>query len=173
MAAEELRRALRGVEIEYENSLEEVILLKDVQKLILPSGALEGLKAGSSLRVYHWVAEKLLEKELAKPAEDLLDVKTILQLRWREKSNPAELQPLPRYFYLKARKLASEGGSELMMHLRDIYSLRLAKIMGFAAKRIPVSMVRNLTAEEEVFYGQLLELVNAWHEFVEVEGDGL
>ncbi|MEM4021517.1 MAG: hypothetical protein QXI18_04025, partial [Nitrososphaerota archaeon] len=95
MAAEELRRALRGVEIEYENSLEEVILLKDVQKLILPSGALEGLKAGSSLRVYHWVAEKLLEKELAKPAEDLLDVKTILQLRWREKSNPAELQPLP------------------------------------------------------------------------------
>jgi len=172
MAAEELRRALKGLEVEFENSLEEVILLKDIQKLVLPSGALTGLKAGSSLRVYHWIAEKLFEKELARPAEDLLDMKTILQLRWKEKSNPAELQPLPRYFYLKARRIISSGEPELMMHLRDIYSLRLAKIMSFAAKRIPASMVRNLTAEEEVFYGQLLGLVNAWHEFVEVGGDG-
>jgi hypothetical protein len=172
MAAEELRHALRSVEVEFENSLEEVILLKDVQKLVLPSGALTGLKAGSSLRVYHWVAEKLFERELAKPAEDLLDMKAVLQLRWKEKSNPAELQPLPRYFYLKVRRIASGGGSELMMHLGDIYSLRLAKIMSFAAKRIPASMVRNLTVEEEVFYEQLLGLVNAWHEFVEVGGDG-
>lgn len=172
MAAEELRRALRCVEMEYKNSLEEVILLKDIQKLILPSGVFSNLKAGSSLRIYHWVAKKLFEKELAKPAEDLLDIKTILQLRWKEKSNPAELQPLPRYFYLKVKRLTSESGLELLMHLKDIYSLRLAKIMSFAAKRIPVSMVRNLTVEEEVFYEQLLELVNTWHEFVEVKGDG-
>ncbi len=172
MVADELRRALRSVEVEFENSLEEVILLKDIQKLNLPSGQLINLKAGSSLRVYHWVAEKLFEKGLASPAEDLLDMKTILQLRWKERNDPAELQPLPRYFYSKVKKLASSGESEIMAQLRDIYSLRLAKIMGFAAKRIPASMVRNLTAEEEAFYEQLLSLVNAWHEFVEVEGYG-
>lgn len=172
MAAEELKLALRAVEIEFENSLEEVILLKDIQKLNLPSAALTNLKAGSSLRIHHWVAEKLFERGLAKPAEDLLDMKAILQLRWKEKNNPTELQPLPRYFYLKAKRLASSGESELMMHLKDIYSLRLAKIMGFAAKRIPPSLVRNLTPEEEALYKQLLDLVNAWHEFVEVRDDG-
>jgi len=166
---EGFKQALKMVEVEFENSLEEVLVLKDIQKLNLPSGAVENLKAGSSLRVYHWVAERLFEKEIAKPAEDLLDMKTILQLRWKEKSEPAELQPLPSYFYLRVREAASRGDSELLPHLRDIFSLRLAKMMSFAAKRIPASMIENLTAEEKVFYEHLLSMVNAWYEFIEVK----
>ncbi len=166
---EGFKQALKMVEVEFENSLEEVLVLKDIQKLNLPSGAVENLKAGSSLRVYHWVAERLFEKEIAKPAEDLLDMKTILQLRWKEKSEPAELQPLPSYFYLRVREAASRGDSDLLPHLRDIFSLRLAKMMSFAAKRIPASMIENLTAEEKVFYEHLLSMVNAWYEFIEVK----
>ncbi|MCD6313277.1 MAG: DNA replication complex GINS family protein [Thaumarchaeota archaeon] len=166
---EGFKQALKMVEVEFENSLEEVLVLKDIQKLNLPSGAVENLKAGSSLRVYHWVAERLFEKEIAKPAEDLLDMKTILQLRWKEKSEPAELQPLPSYFYLRVREAVSRGDSDLLPHLRDIFSLRLAKMMSFAAKRIPASMIENLTAEEKVFYEHLLSMVNAWYEFIEVK----
>ena len=169
MIVEGFKQALKMVEVEFENSLEEVLVLKDIQKLNLPSGAVENLKAGSSLRVYHWVAERLFEKEIAKPAEDLLDMKTILQLRWKEKSEPAELQPLPSYFYLRVREAASRGDSDLLPHLRDIFSLRLAKMMSFAAKRIPASMIENLTAEEKVFYEHLLSMVNAWYEFIEVK----
>ena len=166
---EGFKQALKMVEVEFENSLEEVLVLKDIQKLNLPSGAVENLKAGSSLRVYHWVAERLFEKEIAKPAEDILDMKTILQLRWKEKSEPAELQPLPSYFYLRVREAVSRGDSDLLPHLRDIFSLRLAKMMSFAAKRIPASMIENLTAEEKVFYEHLLSMVNAWYEFIEVK----
>ena len=166
---EGFKQALKMVEVEFENSLEEVLVLKDIQKLNLPSGAVENLKAGASLRVYHWVAERLFEKEIAKPAEDLLDMKTILQLRWKEKSEPAELQPLPSYFYLRVREAVSRGDSDLLPHLRDIFSLRLAKMMSFAAKRIPASMIENLTAEEKVFYEHLLSMVNAWYEFIEVK----
>ena len=168
---EGFKQALKMVEVEFKNSLEEVLMLKDVQKLNLPSGAIENLKAGSSLRVYHWVAEKLFEKEVAKPAEDLLDMKTILQLRWKEKSEPAELQPLPSYFYLRVKKAVSQGDFDLIPHLKDIFSLRLAKMMSFAAKRIPASMIENLTAEEKVFYEHLLSIVNAWYEFIEVKKD--
>ena len=169
MIVEGFKQALKMVEVEFENSLEEVLVLKDIQKLNLPSGAVENLKAGSSLRVYHWVAERLFEKEIAKPAEDLLDMKTILQLRWKEKSEPAELQPLPSYFYLRVREAVSRGDSDLLPHLKDIFSLRLAKMMSFAAKRIPASMIENLTAEEKVFYEHLLSMVNAWYEFIEVK----
>ncbi|HDD42265.1 MAG TPA: DNA replication complex GINS family protein [Nitrososphaeria archaeon] len=168
---EGFKQALRVLEVEFENSLEEVLVLKDVQRLNLPTGAIENLKAGSSLRVYRWVAEKLFEKEVAKPAEDLLDMKTILQLRWKEKSEPAELQPLPSYFYLRVRGGVSRENSELLPHLKDIFSLRLAKMMSFAAKRIPASMVENLTAEEKVFYEHLLDIVNAWYGFIEVRKD--
>lgn len=171
MIVEGFKQALKMVEVEFENSLEEVLVLKDVQKLNLPSGVIKNLKAGSSLRVYHWVAERLFDKEVAKPAEDVLDMKTILQLRWKEKSEPAKLQPLPSYFYLRVRRAISRGGSDLIPHLKDIFSLRLAKMMSFAAKRIPVSMVENLTAEEKVFYEHLLSMVNAWYEFIEVRED--
>ncbi len=98
-------------------------------------------------------------------------MKAILQLRWKEKSEPAELQPLPSYFYLRVRGEVSRENSELLPHLRDIFSLRLAKMMSFAAKRIPASMVENLTAEEKVFYEHLLDIVNAWYGFIEVRKD--
>jgi len=114
---DEFRHALRRVEVEFENSMDEVLMLKDVQKLTLPSGSIERIRVGASLRVHRWVAEKLIEKNLAKPVEEVLDLKSILQLRWRERSNPAELQPLPRYFYLKARRAFTEHSAELAPHL--------------------------------------------------------
>ena len=103
---------------------------------------------------------------MAKPAEDFLDLKTVLQLKWKERNEPGELQPLPAYFYLRARQELSKGDGEILQHLRDIYSLRLSKIMSFAAKRTPASMIENLTPEEEVLYENLLGIVNAWYEFM-------
>jgi len=163
---DEFRQALRRVEIEFRNSLDEVTMVKDVQKLSLPSGVIENIRAGASLRVYRWVAEKLVEKELAKPASGVIDLKLVLQLRWKEKSSQAELQPLPDYFYLKVREGLKEN-REIIPHLKDIYSLRLSKIMSLAAKRVPRSMVENLTAEEKVLYECLVSIVNAWHDFIE------
>ena len=162
---EEFKQALRRVRVEFEHSLEEVMLLKDIQKLNLPSGLIENLRAGTSLRIYRWAADRLIEKGLAKPAEEILDLKKVLQLRWKEKNDPVELQPLPSYFYLKVKN--GKPSEEVLPHLRDIYSLRLSKIMSFAAKRIPISMIENLTAEEEVLYEHLLGIVNAWYEFIE------
>jgi len=76
VSAEEFRSQLRMLEVEFENSLEEILLLKDIQRISLPSGVLEDLRAGASLRIYRWAARKLVEKSLAKPAEDFLDLKT-------------------------------------------------------------------------------------------------
>lgn len=161
---DEFKQALRRVEVGFWNSLDEVTMLKDVPRLVLPSGTLENIRAGANVRIHRWVAEKLFEKELAKPI-GMIDLKLILQARWREKSSQAELQPLPDYFYLKLRD-ELKNNQEIAPHLRDIYSLRLSKIMNFAAKRVPRSMVENLTVEERVLYDCLLSVVNAWYDFI-------
>ncbi|MCX8187608.1 MAG: DNA replication complex GINS family protein [Nitrososphaeria archaeon] len=163
---EEFRQALRRVEVGFLNSLDEVTMVRDLPKLSLPSGVFENIRAGANIRVHRWIAEKLVERELAKPVSGAMDLKLILQLRWREKSIQAELQPLPEYFYLKTGEALS-GDHEIIPHLKDIYSLRLSKIMSFAAKRVPRSMVENLTAEEKILYDCLLGIVNAWYEFIE------
>lgn len=168
---EEFRQALRRVEVGFRNSLEEVTMTKDLPKLILPSGVLENVRAGANIRVHRWVAEKLIEKGIARSAGEAIDLKLIRLLQWREKSSQAELQPLPEYFYLKVRE-ESKDDHEIILYLRDIYSLRLSKIMNLAAKRVPRSMVENLTAEEKILYDCLVNLVNTWYEFTEAgKGD--
>ncbi|MCD6235893.1 MAG: DNA replication complex GINS family protein [Thaumarchaeota archaeon] len=167
IVADEFRQMLRRVEVGFENSLDEVSMLRDVQKLSLPSGVIEGIKAGTNLRIYRWIARKLIEKDLAKPVEDVLDIKSILQLRWKERNSPAELQPLPKYFYLRARESLRRKDSEIAPHLKDIYSLRLTKIMNLVSKRVPESAVGNLTEEEKVLYECLLSVVDAWYDFIE------
>lgn len=169
LVAEEFKALLRRVEVEFQNSLEEVILSKDLQKLSLPSGTLENLRAGSRLRVFRWVAKKLIEKGIAKPVDEIMDRKNILKLRWKEKNNPSELQPLPEYFYLRVRDLLSER-DDVLPDLMDIHALRLNKLMNLAAKRISPTLLENLTAEEKVFYQTLLSLVNTWFKFVEPGG---
>lgn len=163
---DEFRQALKCLEIGFQNSLDEVTMVKDLSKLSLPSGVIENIKAGVNIRVPKWVAEKLVGRDLAKSASGAMDLKLILQLRWREKSNQAELQPLPEYFYLKIREGLGEN-REIFPHLKDIYSLRLSKIMNLAAKRVPRSIVENLTAEEKILYECLVNIVNAWHDFIE------
>ena len=169
MVAEEFKNLLRRVEVEFRNSLDEITLLKDLQRLSLPSGTLENLRAGSRLRVFRWVAKKLIERGIAKPVDELMDRKNILKLCWREKNNPSELQPLPEYFYLKIRDLMFER-EEILPDLMDIHALRLKKLMSLAAKRVSPTILENLTAEEKVFYETLLSLVNAWFEFIEPRG---
>ena len=171
MVAEEFKALLRRVEVEFQNSLEEITLTKDLPKLSLPTGSLENLRAGSRLRVFRWVARKLIEKGIARPVDEVVDRKNILKLRWKEKSNPSELQPLPEYFYLRVKDLPFER-DEILPDLMDIHALRLNKLMSLAAKRISPTILENLTAEEKVFYQTLLSLVNAWFEFIEPRGGG-
>ena len=97
-----------------------------------------------------------------------MDLKTILQLRWKEKNNN-ELQPLPDCFYTSLiPKLAqNDKDNKLVPHLEDLLYLRIAKIASYAYKRIPVPLVENLTPEERIFYEHLLRMFNLWVFFIE------
>lgn len=165
---EAFREVLRAVEVEYENSQAQVVLSKDVQKLTLLGQVLENLRAGAPLKVYRWVARRLVEAGVAKPSEKVLEQRNILQLEWRERNNSSELQPAPEYFYLRVLEEArgDKGARELLPRVKDIYSLRLNKILSLAAKRVSPSMVENITTEERALYEAILAVVEEWFKFV-------
>jgi len=165
--AEAFRMALREVAVEFENSQTQVTLSRDVQRLNLPGQALENLRAGAPLKVYRWAARKLVESGIAKPSEKVLNQRSILQLEWRERNNSAELQPAPEYFYLRVLEEArGNGARELLPRVKDVYSMRLNKLLGFAAKRVSPNMIENMTAEERALYEAILALVEEWFKFI-------
>lgn len=169
--AEEFRRLLRQLEVEYENSEAKVTLTRDLQRLVLPGQVLENLRKGAPLQVLRWAARRLVESGVAEPGERVTEQKALLQLEWKEKNNPGELQPAPQYFYLRAREELEEGQA-LRHRVEDIISLRLHKILSLAAKRVEPSIVENLTKEEEVLFSAVKSIVDEWFKFMAPGGEG-
>jgi len=169
--ADVFRRILRSLEIEYENSESHVVLLRDIQRLSVLGHVFENLRSGSTLKVQRWIGRRLEEAGVAEPSERILEQKNILQLEWRERNNPGELQPVPEYLYLRVRDESSKQDAMLEI-IKDIYSLRLRKLLSLASKRVSPSMIENLTREEEALYQVILTIIDEWMSFIMPRGDG-
>ena len=159
---EEFRKLLELIKLEYDNSEKKVILLKDVQKLVLPGQVFENLRRGMTLMISKWAAAKLYEAGIVEYGDKVIDLKNLIQLEWKEKNNPGELQELPRYFYLMIREDVDKLDQNIKNIIVDIISLRLNKILGFASKRIDESLVENLTREEALLYETIRSLIDEW-----------
>ncbi|MCF8885501.1 MAG: hypothetical protein QW655_06585 [Nitrososphaerota archaeon] len=169
MLVEEFRRLLKLIEIEYENSEKKIVISKDTQRLTLPGQIYENLKKGTTLSIARWIIPKLVEAGLVEREEKSNDLMFLKQLEWKEKNNPRELQEVSRYFYLEMKQ-EYERDPQLKSILMDIISLRLHKIIGFAAKRIDPSLIQNLTREEEVLYQTIRSIVDEWLRYVSPSG---
>jgi len=109
-----------------------------------------------------WAAAKLYEAGIVEYGDKVIDLKNLIQLEWKEKNNPGELQELPRYFYLMIREDADKLDQNIKNIIVDVISLRLNKILGFASKRIDASLVENLTREEALLYETIRSLIDEW-----------
>lgn len=159
---QEFRKQLELLRLEYENSEKKVTLLKDVQRLVLPGQVFENLRKGTTLTISKWAASKLLDAGIVEYGDKVIDLKTLIQLEWKEKNNPGELQELPKYFYLMSREDIDKLDQNTKNIIMDIISLRLNKILGFTSKRIDVSLVENLTREEELLYDAVRSIIDEW-----------
>lgn len=159
---EEFRKQLNLIELEYENSVKKVVLLKDVQRLVLPGQVFENLRRGATLMISKWAAVKLYEAGIIEFGDKITDMKNLVQLEWKEKNNPGELQELPKYFYLMVKEDVDRLDQSVKNIVMDIISLRLNKILGLASKRVNVDLVENLTREEELLYETIKGIINEW-----------
>ncbi|GBC68752.1 hypothetical protein HRbin01_00437 [archaeon HR01] len=154
-------------ELEYLNTPVKVKILRDIEKITVAGRVYEDLKAGSILTIFLWVGEKLVENHVAEFVDKPINLTHLYQIEWRERNNPADLQPLGKFFYCEARRAVRVTGSEEMgRKLLDIMTLRLMKIVQLAAKRIGGEVLRKMTPEEQVLYENIYGVVGEWMESV-------
>lgn len=160
---------LREVELEYMNTYCKVVLLKDVPRLEVAGIIMENLKQGNVLQLRRWAADKLVEMGVAKWTDSVVDLNYLSQLLWKEKNNVIELQEVPKYFYMEVKSLidevsktSKEKADEIRRRLMDIISLRLLKLLSYAAKRIRPATINRMTPEESMLFELVMRLVNEW-----------
>ncbi len=158
--------------IENLHSVVKVVLTVDVPRLSYAGRTFEELKKGTVLNVWKWVADVLVSRRCAEYVAKQSLANQLLQIEWREKNNPGELQPLQKHFYVESLR---EGVRDdyVEKKLRDIVTMRLMKIVSIAAKRLDGEIVRRMTPEEEALYRAVYRVVDEWLRAIgSGDGDG-
>ncbi|MCS6784348.1 MAG: hypothetical protein RMI43_01730 [Candidatus Caldarchaeum sp.] len=147
--------------LDYLHATTKIVLTADVQRLSFGGKTYEDLKKGTVLNVWNWVAEVLVSKGYAEHAPRPSLANQLMQVEWREKNNPADLQPLPKHFYAEVSSniVADDYAAKKFM---DIVTMRMMKIVSIAAKRLEGEIVRKMTPEEEVLYRNVFRVVDDW-----------
>ena len=154
-------------ELEYMNTMVRVSLLRDLPKVSVGGRTWENLKKGDVISVWQWVGETLVSERIAEYVEKPLSPQQLLQIEWRERNNPSELQNLGRHFYCEMRRIIRGGdGEEVRRKQMDIVTLRMMKVVQLAAKRVGGDVLRRMTPEELALYERVLSTVNEWIEAV-------
>ncbi|MEM4274253.1 MAG: hypothetical protein QW420_07855 [Candidatus Caldarchaeum sp.] len=169
-----LRDVVEENRVENLHSMVKVMLTVDVPRLSYAGRSLEDLKKGTVLNVWRWVADVLVARRCAEYVSKQSLANQLLQIEWREKNNPGELQPLQKHFYVE---LLREGVQDdyVVKKLRDILTMRMMKIVSIAAKRLDGEIVRRMTPEEEALYKAVYRVVDEWLKAIgsgEGGGDG-
>jgi len=167
---EEVGEVAEETRLEYMNNSVKVVLTTDVPKFTVAGKTYENLSKGAVINVKQWVADVLVSAGLADYVARTYNVNQLMQVEWREKNNPSDLQPLPRYFYVEWARAANEGDKELAKRLKDILTMRLMKIVSLAAKRLDGEVVKKMTPEETALHNAVYKIVDRWTRSFNLEG---
>ncbi|MDW8083873.1 MAG: hypothetical protein RMI49_01545 [Candidatus Caldarchaeum sp.] len=157
--------------LDYLHSTTKIVLTTDIPRLCFGGKSYEDLKKGVVLNVWNWVADILVSKGYAEHVSKPTVASQLVQTEWREKNNPAELQSIPKHFYVEVSKTAAYDDNVRKRFL-DIVTMRMTKIVSIAAKRLEGDIVRRMTPEEENLYRRVFRIVDEWVNAVLSRGDG-
>jgi len=149
--------------LEYLHTVVKVVLTADLPKLVVGGRVIEETRKGSVLNIWLWAADLLVKMGLAEYVSKPPSTTLLMQLEWKEKNNPSEIQPLPRHFYVEWAREVEKGDTEVAKRLADILTMRIMKIVSLAAKRLDGEVVRKLTPEEKALYREIYTTVEKWH----------
>jgi len=173
------------VHIEFENSTVKVRAVKPI-KLRVCGRDLEA-NAGSEIEVLYWIALKLSEAGLAKPADQAkMDLIQLSKIHWRETVPVTrQISAIGKDFYFKVREylldlraMSSTDGAKLielqkaMGLFEEILNCRIRKILSIAAAGAESEEVlKNLTPEERILLDGVSSEVGAWKGFAALAGE--
>jgi len=146
-----------------------VRVTQDIAQLTVAGGRYRDLQRGSQLSLPMWAAEILIDAGLAEPLEGRIDVQRMVQLLWRERRSLTELVELPPKIYHVLRLSTSrpsgvdpETVKTVRLYFKDLVSLRLSKLIGYASKGVDPDLVQRMTDEERELYLRLRDVIGVW-----------
>lgn len=170
---------LKKLAIEYRLRPIRVMVVKDYGTITV-DGVEYTLSKGAEIEVPRWLADVLEEMGVANPVERGLDIEDITRVHFSTLNarTPAELEPLPRDFYLEALRYIErlsarvkkefdasllEEQQKAMRYLLEIIDRRLTLIL--QSIRSPTSIAEissKLSPEELVLLNSLRESLETW-----------
>lgn len=150
--------------LDYLHSFSKIVLTSDIPALDFGGKTFEDLKKGVVISVWNWVADVLVSSGYAEYVSKPPLSNQLMQFEWREKTNPSDLQPLPKHFYAEVSR---DIRDELVQkRLLDVATMRMMKVIALAAKRLEGDVLRRLTPEEETLYRRVFQVVDEWMQAV-------
>ncbi|MEM0440839.1 MAG: hypothetical protein QXF45_04625 [Candidatus Caldarchaeum sp.] len=146
--------------LDYLHSVSKIVLTTEIPTLSFAGKNFEDLKRGVVLNVWNWVADVLVSHGFAEYVSKPSLSTQLMQVEWREKTNPSDLQPLPKHFYAEMSRSADD--EYIQKRLLDVATMRMMKVMMLAAKRLEGDVLRKLTPEEEALYRLVFKVVDEW-----------
>jgi hypothetical protein len=132
-------------------------------------------KEGERLEMPRWVAEELVELELAEMQEEVFDVEIFKALTREKILTSPQLSPLEPNFYIRMRRrlAAVRSGVERGKYRRedyeklkttsyDLIGRRLGKLLSMSSSASVQTIADRITPEEKAFFSMSSSISTAW-----------
>jgi len=137
---------------------------------------IESLSGGESAELPRWVAEELVDLNLADASDEPFETEVFRALSREKMMGPLQLSALPEDFYIRMRRrvgyledAADEGRvrreeyEKLRAVCYDLVGMRLSKLLSLSSSSAKASdMGDRLAPEERAFFGQAQSSSAAW-----------
>ena len=146
---------------------------------------IESLKEGESVELPRWVAEELVQLNVAEVAEEPFEAEILRSLSMEKMMGPLQLSNLPQDFFLRMRRRllqletaarSGKGRREDYERLRtasyDLIGMRLGKLLQLSSSSTQLSSLGDkLTPEEKEFFAVAQSISKEWKQAL--LGDGV
>ncbi len=155
-----------------------VTMKSSLENIDLGDYKIDGVKAGESVELPRWIAEELVQMNLADAAEEPFETEIVKALSREKMMGPLQLSQLPVDFYVRMRRrlahldaAVKEGKVRREDHERvrassyDLIGIRLSKLLSLSSSTSSAnSLGDKLTPEEKAFFSTSQTFSKEWKE---------
>jgi hypothetical protein len=167
----QIGKFIERLQLEFEERPVSVKILKDTDSFLEREFALT-LKRGQEKNISLWIATELVKQGYAKLKENFIEISELHDALKKEGEAHA-LQPIDEIFYLKVREqlrflkeidspTAQQSFEKIEALLRDIFSMRLFKILKIASQAKNTRFAEYMTKEEKILFQELSSVCTLW-----------
>jgi hypothetical protein len=154
-----------------------VTMKSSLENIDLGDYKIDGVKEGESVELPRWVAEELVQMNLADASEEPFETEIVKALSREKMMGPLQLSPLPVDFFVRMRrrlarldaavkegKARREDQERLKASSYDLIGMRLSKLLSLSGGTSSVASLDKLTPEEKAFFTTAHSFSKEWKE---------